>query len=296
MSIIKITICIIIIIIIYLNLNFRNELFLNSKQVHIPKIIWIWWEQGWEKSPKITQYTIKSFYKLNPNYKINLVSKTNLNKYLDKKYNWLFKCEGTATRSDIVRMLLLNIYGGIYTDAATFCCINLDKFIKKNNITNLWMFSLGHLKPFPSSSPKRLISSWFIISSKQNYFIKTWCDKYLENIKKNPINHPYFLLHFTFDKLVETNKHFNIFYKNMIKISGYENRISSDLLHLDINTNINEILKKKNLDKAFHPYNILKKINNNKFIILKLRHKNLNKNTFKNKNSIMNYLINYYKI
>jgi len=35
-----------------------------------------------EKSPKITQYTIKSFYKLNPNYKINLVSKTNINKII----------------------------------------------------------------------------------------------------------------------------------------------------------------------------------------------------------------------
>ena len=193
-------------------------------------------------------------------------------------------------------MLLLKIYGGVYTDAATFCCINLDNFIKKNNITNLWMFSLGHIKIKKHKDTKRLISSWFIISSKQNYFIKTWCDTYVEIIKKNPINHTYLLLHFTFDKLVETNKHFNIFYKNMIKISGYENRISSDILHLNINTDINKILKKKKFEETFHPYNILNKINNNKFIVLKLRHKNLNENVFKNQKSIMNYLIKYNNI
>ena len=72
----------------------------------IPKIIWLWWEQGWNQAPFICSYTVKSLKKMNPEFKINLVDRNNINDFIDTKYNWLFNCEGPAFRADIIRLLL----------------------------------------------------------------------------------------------------------------------------------------------------------------------------------------------
>ena len=44
---------------------------------------------------------------MNPQFKINLVERDNINDFIDTKYNWLFNCEGAAFRADIIRLLLL---------------------------------------------------------------------------------------------------------------------------------------------------------------------------------------------
>jgi CRISPR/Cas system endoribonuclease Cas6 (RAMP superfamily) len=61
-----------------------------------------------------------------------------------------------------------------------------------------WGFSLDHFK-----KTDRLLSTWFLISSPNNYIINTLCNEFLKKAKKNPVNHPYLLLHYTFNELVK---------------------------------------------------------------------------------------------
>lgn len=284
-------ICAILSYIVYsfLLVNKSIEMF-NNKKHNIPRYIWLWWEQGWREAPEITKYTILSFKKHNPKWKIKLVSKENIFDFIDSKYKWLFNCEGAATRSDIIRIILLKKYGGVYSDAATVCCIDLDEFINKNNITEFWTPVLNHFHKTDS-----YISSWFIISTPNNYIVNTFSKKYLKYIKQNPKHHPYFSFHYNFNELIDNNLKFKEFYKNMRKISGFKNRIDTEILHLKMDDDIiNDWLISHSFSPSFHPYDIKKKIDNNNFSIIKLRHKNINKNYLKNKNSVMNYIIKTY--
>ena len=281
-------VCFILIIFLLIPYNYYENF--NNKEHNIPRYIWLWWEQGWENAPEITKFTILSFKKYNPEWKIKLISKKNLFNFIEFKYKWLFNCEGAATRSDIVRILLLQKYGGVYSDAATFCCVNLDKFINKHNITDFWAHALNHFY-----KTDRYFSNWFMISTPNNYIINTFCEKYLKYIKKHPIKHPYLCFHYNFNELIDSNQKFKEFYKNVSKINGFENRIDTRILHLEMDDNIiNDWLISHSFSQSVHPYHIKKKIDNNNFSIIKLRHRNINKNYLKNKNSVMNYIIKTY--
>ena len=230
----------------------------------IPKIIWLWWEQGWDNSPYICSYTIKSFKKMNPSFKINLVSHKNFNKYIDNKYNWIFKCQGGAFRADLVRLLLLQKYGGVYADAATFCCVNILDFMKEINFNDFWTFDIKNFNKKPDC---RTLGSWFYISMPNTYIINTFTDKFLEVAKKNPIRHIYLLHHTTMTKLINTDAKFKLWYDNIKKISAFQNRIDAKLLRCPVEQKIND-------PDWFHPQNIELMIKNKEFKILKLRHRN----------------------
>jgi hypothetical protein len=230
----------------------------------IPKIVWLWWEQGWDNAPFISSYTVKSFTLLNPDFKINLVSRDNINDFIDAEYNWLFNCRGAAFRADIIRLLLLQKYGGVYADAATFCCINILNFINEIKFDNFWGFDI---KSFTKDkNDRRTLASWFYISMPNTYIINNFTNVFLKNAKKNPIKHPYFLHHYTLTDLIENDTKFKEWYNKLTKISAFQNRIHTHLLSQPHTT----VVKQKDW---FHPTDIVSSIKNKKFKILKLRHR-----------------------
>lgn len=250
----------------------------------INKYIWLWWEQGWKNAPIICKATISTFEYYNKDYKIMLVSKNNFNDYIDKEYNWIFNCQGPAFRADIVRTLLLQKYGGVYSDATCFCCINLDNFLNEVGFKDFFTFDI---KTYEKGNPSgRTTCSWFLVANPDNYIINNIKNNFLDVAKKNPINHPYFLWHFTLTKLVNNDNNFILWYKNLYKINTFYNRIDSRILHLDIST-------KLNFEKWFHPLEIKKEIDNKTFKIIKLRNNVDYKNLYNN-NSIYSNLLNNY--
>ena len=231
----------------------------------IPKIIWLWWEQGWVNAPFICSYTVESFTKMNPEFKINLVSRDNINDFIDAEYNWLFNCQGPAFRADIIRLLLLQKYGGVYSDAATFCCINILTFINEINFNQFWGFDI---KSFNKKNDKRTLGSWFYISMPNTYIINNFTDAFLKNAKKNPKHHPYFLHHNTLTDLIENDTRFKDWYNKLTKINTFQNRIDAKFLSYPSTTVLKE-------PEWFHPNDIVFLVENKKFKILKLRHKQI---------------------
>lgn len=231
----------------------------------IPKIIWLWWEQGWNNAPFICSYTVQSFTLLNPEFKINLVSRDNINDFIDAEYNWLFNCEGAAFRADIIRLLLLQKYGGIYSDAATFCCINILTFINEINFDKFWGFDI---KSYNQINDKRTLASWFYISLPNTYIINTFTNAFLKNAKENPIKHHYYLHHHILTDLIENDTKFKEWYNKLTKISAFQNRIRANILSYPSTTVLKE-------EKWFHPNDIVFFIKNKRFKIIKLRHKGI---------------------
>lgn len=83
------------------------------------KIIWQYWAQGYDNIPEVVSKCLKSVKQYAPDYQIIRLTANNLNEYLDipefiHKKRLLYS---KAHFSDILRLMLLKAYGGIWMDA-----------------------------------------------------------------------------------------------------------------------------------------------------------------------------------
>jgi len=133
----------------------------------VPKIIWTYWDT--EEVPEIVKLSMKSWKKTSPNYFINLMNQKNVEEYVSLPENW--KKLPPYRQSDIIRLRLLEKYGGVWIDASTILLEDLDNFISKNNLT---------LFITPSSSLENpVFENWFISAPPNNKVIKLWIEEVL---------------------------------------------------------------------------------------------------------------------
>jgi len=133
----------------------------------VPKIIWTYWDT--EEVPEIVKLSMKSWKKTSPNYFINLMNQKNIEEYVSLPENW--KNLPSYRQSDIIRLCLLEKYGGVWIDASTILLEDLDKFISKDNLT---------LFITPSSSLENpVFENWFISAPPNNKVIKLWIEEVL---------------------------------------------------------------------------------------------------------------------
>ena len=66
----------------------------------------------------------------------------------------------------------------------------------------------------------RLISNWFIYSDKNNYIIDKWCEKTLEYYILNNEAHTYFIHHYLFGDLYNSDKQFKTIWDSVPKLSA----------------------------------------------------------------------------
>eukprot|EP01084_Bolivina_argentea_P021921 40734_1 len=91
----------------------------NSSR-YLPKTFWIFWEPctSLETPPDIVKMALLSIKFYHPNWQLNVVSLENYNKwisddYLPKHFDSLI----IQHKSDVIRNILMYLYGGIYCDA-----------------------------------------------------------------------------------------------------------------------------------------------------------------------------------
>ena len=89
-----------------------------------PHKIWFYWNESLEKAPKIVRICLKSIKMHIPDMDVVILDKNSVKKYIKlpehvlKKYEDGIICE--AHFSDIVRINLLNEYGGMWLDSTVF--------------------------------------------------------------------------------------------------------------------------------------------------------------------------------
>ena len=114
--------------------------------------------------------------------------------------------------SDIVRVLLLKIYGGLWVDATTFCNKSLDDWLP--NYINEGFFA------FNKPGKDRLLSSWFIYSENNSYIINKWYIRTLQYYKNHNSPHTYFWFHYLFGNLYNSDKLFKEKWNKVPKLSA----------------------------------------------------------------------------
>lgn len=102
----------------------KTESYWNAP--HFPRIMWTYWHQGFENASTFTKLCLNNqrHYAQNSGWTYNLLSKDNIHHYIDVnrleniwKKNKILNLQAYA---DILRVLLLLEYGGMWIDANTF--------------------------------------------------------------------------------------------------------------------------------------------------------------------------------
>lgn len=269
------------------------------------KFIWIYWHQGWDNAPEIIQICRDSWVKKNPGWKIKLLDINSINQFIDikiKKSTLNNLC--IAHQSDIIRLCLLEKYGGVWVDASLFCIIPLDNWIGDFISSGIFMFE--------SNTRLTIIANWFIASERNNELIKKlklellnyWglnnfiknklLNKFISKLVSPILNfnkitarlwlnilvmkyikvYPYQIFYFIFEKTISENEKYRKIWFKTPKINKYNcwpNKL--------INQKTNQILKDK-LKNEFIP-------------LLKLDWRLANKEIIQ-KNTLISYLIKKY--
>ena len=164
------------------NLPIYNHSYITNKT-----IFWCWF-QGLNNITKLGLSGLNSIKKNLKDYNLIIINDTNINDYvnipeyiMDKYKKGIF----TSTHfSDILRLELLNKYGGTWIDASVLITKYEPKFYD-----NILFF-------FGSKSDEGCVgSSWFITSEKDSPILRTTLDLLYEYWKKNDKLYNYFLLH-----------------------------------------------------------------------------------------------------
>lgn len=176
-------------------LKYKGE-FVNLKknEIRYQNVVWIFWLQGLDSAPPIVKLCIQSVKENVGNRNVIILSESNLADYITfPKYIQDKIDKGIITKthmSDLLRLELLNTYGGTWVDATVFFSgANIPDYM-----FNSELFMFQKLKPGLDGHPKA-ISSWFI-TSKPNNPILVLSQKLLYDYwKSHDFMIDYFLLH-----------------------------------------------------------------------------------------------------
>ena len=164
------------------SLPYYNHTYITNKT-----IFWCWF-QGFDTIPKLALAGLNSIKQNLKDYNIIILNETNINEYVDIPRYIMYKYKKSMfTRthfSDILRLELLNKYGGTWIDASVLITKYDPRFY--NNI----LFFFGERK-----SEGCVGSSWFITSEKGSPILRTTLDLLYEYWKRNHKLRFYFLLH-----------------------------------------------------------------------------------------------------
>jgi hypothetical protein len=176
---------------------------------HLNKTIWIYWHQGWDNAPEICKTCLASWESKNPGWTVQKLSRDTLDKYIDLPHDIPeieHKNITFTSLSDIIRIFLLEKFGGIWVDSTLACKIPLDEWIHLYNEYDFLAFS----KP----AKDRLVSSWFLMAKQGSYIIKKWKEKTLHYWQNRSSSDEYFWFHYQFNELYSSDMKFKEIWDN----------------------------------------------------------------------------------
>ena len=163
------------------------------------KTIWTCWFQGRESAPPLVQKCFGSWERNNPGWAFRCLDASSVERYVSlNEYIDLDRQSLTAASlSDIVRILLLREFGGVWVDATLFCNRSLDEWLP--GVMEDGFFA------FTAPAPDRPLSSWFLSAASDNYLVSLWCQRTIEYWSKRRRSDDYFWFHRLFREMCEAD-------------------------------------------------------------------------------------------
>ena len=162
------------------------------------KIIWVFCWQGIENAPNIVKDCVNSLKFLNKDYKLIIISKHNINEYIEieeyivKKFNE--GKIGLAHFSDVIRVNLLAKYGGIWSDSTIFVTNEFDYKILEYSL-----YSIKSYKDDTQNVSQYRWTTYFLCAKPNNELICFLKDLFNEYYKDNDFVIDYFMMDYFID-------------------------------------------------------------------------------------------------
>ena len=136
-------------------------------ETNIPKILFMYWHQGWNNAPDIVKRCADTWQRHNPAWDIYLLDSTTIaNKVKLPTALKSFNLPLPAL-SDIIRICLLKKYGGVWADATLWCVRPLDDWIES-------VCDRSGFFAYDKPGSDRPISSWFLAASRNCRIVDLW--------------------------------------------------------------------------------------------------------------------------
>ena len=137
------------------------------------KRIFILWFQGIENAPYVVKKCVESWKYYNPNWDVRILHENNLHKYINIQR---IKCKkiSLSDLSEIIKVMVLHKYGGLWCDANLLCNKSLDE----------WLYDYVHDDFFAlrrSIGNNRTLCSSFLYARKDSYILEKMYKKILLN-------------------------------------------------------------------------------------------------------------------
>jgi hypothetical protein len=164
----------------------------------IPKILWIYWAQGEHEAPSLVRRCIASWRSKNPDWTINVMNQGNIGEFAD--LSALNPSTPLRLQADYARLRLLEKFGGVWTDATTFChCPLSDWMPLMGGQTGFFMFR----GPYHD----RWVDSWFIAANAGSDLVAAWAGAFSDYLRRvRPEPSMYFAVIYSLQWLLMRNK------------------------------------------------------------------------------------------
>lgn len=151
----------------------------------IPHIIWIIWDSPIKDAPILITDCIENARRLNPGWKINVIGPSEWDTFVKDANILRHLRENLHSKnhlSDLLRVYLLKMYGGVYIDASIILLKSLDW------IDTLPMGYTAFYRSDKWATNKNypVLESWFIASPPQHIYITKCCELMLDALEKGP--------------------------------------------------------------------------------------------------------------
>ena len=177
-------------------------------------VIWTVWFQGRSNAPDLVKKCFASWEYKNPSWTFYCLDASTIGRYIDiaNMVNLNEQVVTAASLSDIIRIMLLNEYGGVWVDATLYCNKPLDDWLDLSSHEGFFAFS----RP----APDRLISSWFLACNYNNLIIKRWAAKVYTYWSGRKQTNDYFWFHNIFLELCYEDPLINYMWHKVRRISA----------------------------------------------------------------------------
>lgn len=183
------------------------------------------WFQGVDdpSMPKLNRRCLDRWSKINPEWCVNILTNETISNYVPEYFDILQRSPGRSyqAKSDLIRILLLSKYGGIWVDASVFPMQPLSEFY--NEIVNsTGFFSYRFEQRYKSlENGDRELASWFMCVKKPKYYL-------IEKVKLEYTHHfetmngwKYFTFHQTIADLYDTDTEVQNIINNMVQLKPW---------------------------------------------------------------------------
>ncbi len=200
----------------------------------LPRVVWIYWQQGEDNAPEIVKRCVASWRIRNPGWSIRVLDAGSVQGPAGLSQEWFTGRTDISLQflSDMIRVALLSRHGGVWADASVFCSQPLDDWLPQRMPSGFFAFAgirRGRMigSPFMAAEqgniiPSRLLSKLLEMFQDRRFTGNgTWYGRILRTALKPPLEitpnttriwfsqmftdvlklYPYFTLHYMFNKL-----------------------------------------------------------------------------------------------